>query len=474
MYINGDWADLRDDCFEVINPADGTILDRVPNGNREVAKQAIEAATEAFRSWSQTTPYERAAILAKAHALMLERKEELARTMTLEQGKPLRAARNEVQYGADFLSWFAEEAKRIYGQTIPSARADQRFIVSHQAVGVVAAVTPWNYPVSMVTRKVGPALAAGCTVVLKPAEATPLSAVKVFECLVDAGLPPGVINLVTALDPEPIGAEFVSNPNVRKLTFTGSTAVGKMLAGQAAANMKRVSCELGGHAPFLVFEDADAVHAAKGAQMVKFLNTGQACISPNRMLVQKKLVAPFIEIMVDRVKKLKAGSGLAEGVAVGPLVNEAAIEKVDKQVKDAVSKGATLHCGGHRLIEEGLSSGFFYAPTVLSGVTEDMLIYREETFGPVAAIIEFEDEERALEMANDTNYGLAAYIYTRDIGRAFRVFEGLNFGIIGINDINPTSAAAPFGGMNDSGLGREGSREGIMEYLETKLGGISI
>ena len=474
MYINGDWTDLRDGGFEVINPADGTILDRVPDGNRAVAKQAIAAAAEAFRSWSQTTPYERAAILAKAHALMLERKEELARTMTMEQGKPLRAARSEVQYGADFLSWFAEEAKRIYGETIPSARADQRFIVSHQAVGVVAAVTPWNYPVSMITRKVGPALAAGCTVVLKPAEATPLSAVKVFQCLIDAGLPPGVINLVTALDPAPIGAEFVSNSSVRKLTFTGSTAVGKMLAGQAAANMKRVSCELGGHAPFLVFEDADAVHAAKGAQMVKFLNTGQACISPNRMLVQKKLVSPFIEIMVDRVKKLKAGSGLEEGVAVGPLVNAAAIEKVDRQVKDAVAKGATLHCGGHRLIEDDLASGFFYAPTVLSGVTEDMLIYREETFGPVAAIIEFEDEERALEMANDTNYGLAAYIYTRDIGRAFRVFEGLNFGIIGINDINPTSAAAPFGGMNDSGLGREGSREGIMEYLETKLGGISI
>lgn len=474
MYINGDWSDAADSGFEVINPADGSLLEKVCDGGGEAAARAIDAAAEAFKGWSKTTPYERAGILLKAHQLMLERKEEIARTMTLEQGKPIRAARNEVQYGADFLIWFAEEAKRINGETIPSARADQRFIVSHQAVGVVAAVTPWNYPVSMITRKVAPALAAGCTVVLKPAEATPLCAIKVFECLADAGLPAGVINLVTAEDPKPIGEEFVTNPKVRKLTFTGSTAVGKMLAGQAAANMKRVSCELGGHAPFLVFEDADAVHAAKGAQMVKFLNTGQACISPNRMLVQDKLAPVFTEIMVDRVRKLKAGSGLEDGVAIGPLVNEAAIAKVDNQVKDAVAKGATLHCGGHRLTDDGLGKGYFYAPTVLSGVTEDMLIYREETFGPVAAIIEFEDENRAIEMANDTEYGLAAYIYTRDIGRAFRVFEALNFGIIGINDINPTSAAAPFGGMKDSGLGREGSREGIMEYLETKLGGIAI
>ena len=475
MYINGSWLKATpDSCFDVSNPADGSVLEQVRDGGRDEARTAIDAAAEAFRSWSKTTAYERSAILYRAYHLMLERKEDLARTMTLEQGKPLRAARTEVQYGADFLLWFAEEAKRIYGETIPSARSDQRFIVAHQPVGVVAAITPWNYPVSMITRKIGPALAAGCTVVLKPAEATPLCAIKVFQCLIDAGLPDGVINLVTASDPTPIGEEFVTNPKVRKLTFTGSTAIGKMLAGKAASHMKRVSCELGGHAPFLVFEDADPVHAAKGAQLIKFLNTGQACISPNRIFVHESIAQPFLDVLQDRVGKLRAGSGLDDGVAIGPLVNEAAVTKVARQVDDAIDKGAILHCGGHRLIDDGLENGFFYAPTVLSGITEDMMIYREETFGPVAAVMTFNDDSRALEMANDTDYGLAAYVYTRDIGRAMRMFEGLEFGIIGINDINPTSAAAPFGGMKDSGLGREGSRQGIMDYLETKMGGFAI
>lgn len=475
MYVNGNWIPPHENAtFDVINPADGSVLGQVYDGGKDDARAAIEAAAAAFKSWSKTTAYERSAILRRAYDLMIERKEDLAHTMTLEQGKPLRAARNEVQYGADFLLWFSEEAKRIYGETIPSARSDQRFIVIQRPVGVVAAITPWNYPVSMITRKIAPALAAGCTIVLKPAEATPLCAIKVIECLVEAGLPDGVVNLVTGSDPAPIGEEFVTNPLVRKLTFTGSTPVGKMLAGKAAANMKQVSCELGGHAPFLVFADADPVHAAKGAQLVKFLNTGQACICPNRIFVHSSIADTFIETLTERVRKLRAGSGLEEGIAVGPLINETAIMKVTNQVDDAVSKGAQLHCGGHRLTENGLDKGHFYAPTVLSGVTEDMLIYREETFGPVAPVIIFDDENQVLDMANDTNYGLAAYVYTRDISRAFRVFEELEFGIVGINDINPTSAAAPFGGMKDSGIGREGSREGILEYLETKLGGFAI
>jgi succinate-semialdehyde dehydrogenase/glutarate-semialdehyde dehydrogenase len=475
MYINGNWDEASGGArFDVLNPASGEKIIDVPDGGREDAERAVEAAAEAFPEWAATTAYDRSRLLSGAWRIMQERKEELARTMTEEQGKPLRAARNEVQYAADFLQWYAEEAKRVYGATIPSARADQRFIVAHRPVGVVAAITPWNYPISMITRKLAPALAAGCTAVLKPAEATPLCAIEMMRILEEAGLPAGVVNLVTASDPAPVGDVFVSHPKVRKLTFTGSTAVGKMLAGRAAGNMKRVSCELGGHAPFIVFKDADPVHAAKGAQLVKFLNTGQACISPNRMLVHRGSVAPFVETLSERVGKMRAGSGFEDGITIGPLVNEVAVAKVENQVADATSHGAEVVCGGRRLTEGGLDGGYFYAPTVLDRVTPEMLIYREETFGPVAPVIAFDDEDEALAMANDTDYGLAAYVYTRDVARAMRMFEGLDFGIIGINDINPTSAAAPFGGMKDSGLGREGGQDGIAEYLETKLGGFSI
>jgi len=379
-----------------------------------------------------------------------------------------------VRYGADFLLWYAEEAKRVYGETIPAPRGDQRFIVLHQPVGVVAAITPWNYPASMITRKVAPALAAGCTIVLKPAEATPLCAIEIFKILQEAGVPEGVANLVTALDPAPIGEEIVSNDKVRKITFTGSTQTGKLLARGAADQMKRVSLELGGHAPFLVLKDADPVFAAKGAILVKYLNSGQACICPNRLFVHERGVEAFTKEFVSRVERMRAGNGLEDGIAIGPLVNQAAVDKVERQVVDAIEKGATLLCGGHRLMQDGLERGFFYAPTVLSGVTQDMLIYREETFGPVAPIISFSDDDDLLAMANDTHYGLAAYVYTQNLSAAMRTFEGLRFGIIGINDINPTGAAAPFGGMKESGLGREGGREGLAEYLETKLGGFSI
>ncbi len=326
----------------------------------------------------------------------------------------------------------------------------------------------------MLTRKIAPALAAGCTVVLKPAEATPLCAMETFKLFEEAEIPPGVVNLVTAADPAPIGEEFVTNPAVRKITFTGSTAVGKKLAAGAAAQMKRVSLELGGHAPFLVFDDADPVHAAKGLSLVKFLNTGQACISPNRIFVHRSIVEPFTDTLVERVTRMRGGNGLEDGISIGPLVNEAAIAKVERQVEDAKAKGAAVMCGGHRMLDDGLDRGHFYAPTVLTGVTPEMTIYREETFGPVAPIIAFDDDEAALTMANDTHYGLAAYVYTNNLSRAMRTFEGLRFGIIGINDINPTAAAAPFGGAKESGLGREGGREGIAEYLETKLGGFSV
>ncbi|WP_029734235.1 NAD-dependent succinate-semialdehyde dehydrogenase [Deferrisoma camini] len=475
LYIDGTWRKTgANGTFPVHDPATGEAIGEAADAGRREAGEAVAAALRAFEGWSARTAYERSAYLYRAYRIMKERSEDLARLMTREQGKPIRAARNEVRYAADFLLWFAEEAKRNYGETIPAPRADQRFLVLRQPVGVVGAITPWNYPVSMITRKVAPALAAGCTVVVKPAEQTPLCAVEVFRVLEEAGVPPGVANLVTARDPEPVAAEFLENPAVAKLTFTGSTEVGKLLARAAADRIQRVSLELGGHAPFIVFDDADPNHAAKGAALVKFLNTGQACICPNRIFVQRTVAEPFLETLVQRVSRLRAGCGLEEGVSIGPLVDRAALEKVDRQVRDAVARGARVVCGGRRLTDDGLDRGWFYAPTVLTGVTPDMLIYREETFGPVAPVLVFDDEEQVVEMANDTTYGLAAYVYTRDLSRALRTVERLRFGIVGVNDINPTAAAAPFGGWKESGLGREGGREGLLEYLETKLVGFSI
>ncbi len=475
MYINGVWLDSENGTtFYTVNPANGDCIAEIPNGNEKDAEKAIDSAVNAFEQWSKTTAYQKSDILHKIYDAMCENKEHLAHTMTKEQGKPLRAALNEVQYAADFMLWYAEEVKRVYGRTIPAPRSDQRFLLGYHPVGVVAAVTPWNYPISMITRKVAPAIAAGCTIVVKPAEATPLCAIETFKVFEQAGLPAGVANLVTAENPAPVGKCFLEDPRVRKLTFTGSTEVGKMLARGAAEQMKRTSFELGGHAPFIVCKDADPVIAAKGVVLVKFLNTGQACISPNRLYVHKSQVEPFLDEFVGRVSKMKAGSGLDEGVKIGPLVNEKAIEKVERQVKDALQKGARLVTGGKRLTENGLDKGCFFAPTILADVTPDMLIYREETFGPVAPVITYEDEDQLLEMANDTVYGLAAYVYTRAYSTAMKMFEGLRFGIIGINDINPTAVAAPFGGMKESGVGREGGPEGILEYLEVKVGGFSL
>lgn len=470
LYIDGVWGGAEDGAtFAVTDPSDGSVLRTVADGGANDTRRAVEAAARAFPGWSRRTAYERADALMRAHALMLERADDLARLMTREQGKPLKAARNEVRYGADFLSWFAEEAKRVYGSTIPAGRPEQRLSVMRQPVGVVAAITPWNYPISMITRKVGPAVAAGCTLLLKPAAQTPLCAVAMFEIFAEAGFPPGVVNLVTSGRAAEVGKVMLESTAVRKLTFTGSTRVGKLLAARAAETMKHVSMELGGHAPFLVFPDVDPEHAAKGAALVKFLNTGQACICPNRIYVHSSIIDRFTEVFADRVAKLKAGSGLDASVSIGPLIDEGALAKMEEHVGDAVAKGATLVAGGERLTGPGYDDGLFFAPTVLRDVTPDMIIYREETFGPIAAIISFDAEDEVVAAANDTEYGLASYVYTKDLDRAVRVSEALRFGIVGINDINPTAAAAPFGGVNQSGLGREGGADGIGEYLDVKL-----
>ncbi len=475
LYIDGKWRHAASGLtFPVTNPATSEVLAQVSAADTQDVRDAVAAADSAFSSWAARTAYERAGYLYEAYRLMMGRADELARLMTTEQGKPLRTARIEVQYAADFLIWFAEEAKRVYGQLIPSARPDQRFMVLRQPVGVVGAVTPWNYPISMITRKVGPALAAGCTVVLKPAQQTPLCAIEVFRILHEVGIPAGVVNLVTTNRAKIVGDELLSNPSVRKLTFTGSTEVGKRLAEGAAGQIKRVSLELGGHAPFIVFPDADPAHAARGAALVKFLNTGQACICPNRIFVHRSVAGRFVEVLRDRVSRLRAGNGLEEGITIGPLIDEGALAKMGQHVSDALEKGASLVLGGERLAGEKYDAGTFFAPTVLTDVTPEMLIYREETFGPIAPVILFDDEDEVIRMANDTNYGLAAYLYTRDLSRAIRISEALRFAIVGINDINPTSAAAPFGGVKESGLGREGGQEGIVEYLETKLVGISV
>jgi succinate-semialdehyde dehydrogenase / glutarate-semialdehyde dehydrogenase len=479
LYIDGEWRSAATGkTFAVTNPATGEVVGEVADGTEDDARAAIGAADAAFREWSGRTAYERAEILRGADALLRANSEHLAQTMTTEQGKPIRAARIEVNYAADFLTWFAGEAIRVYGQTVPSSRADQRFIVMRQPVGVCVAITPWNYPVSMLTRKIAPALAAGCTVVLKPAEQTPHCAIEVVKLLERAGVPKGVVNLVTTSDPVTVGEVLLNDRRVRKLTFTGSTEVGKLLMAQASGSMKRVSMELGGHAPFIVFDDADPVRAATGAAMVKVLNTGQACICPNRLYVQRGIADEFISALTARVSRMKAGSGFTDGVQIAPLIDREALEKVERQVVDAVAKGATVTTGGRRLtaadIGDGFDGGYFYAPTVLTGVTPEMIIYREETFGPVAPVIVFDDPMEVIEMANDTDYGLASYVYTNDLSRAWRTAEALRFGIVGINDINPTGAAAPFGGVKESGLGREGGQEGIGEYLDTKLVGLSI
>jgi succinate-semialdehyde dehydrogenase / glutarate-semialdehyde dehydrogenase len=471
LYIHGEWVPaISGESYEVINPATNEVVSRAAYGDGRDAKRAIDSAMSAFAEWSQTPARERAAVLMKMYQLVLDRKEELARTITEEMGKPIREARGEVQSAADYIQWNAEEAKRVYGETIPASFKDKRLLTIRQPVGPVAAITPWNFPLAMVTRKLTPALAAGCTVVLKPAAQTPGCAVKLFEIAAQAGLPRGVINLVMGSSSK-IGKEMLTNEKIRKVTFTGSTEVGKILMKEAADQVKRVSMELGGHAPFIVFEDADLDAAAEGAILSKFRNTGQTCICANRLYVHSSVVEEFTSILKQKVEQMVIGNGLEESTEVGPLVDSNALLKVEDHVDDALSKGATLITGGKRC---DVAKGNFYHPTVLTNMTEDMKITTEETFGPVAPIYSFEHEEEVLAKANNTVYGLAAYFYTRSLGRAIRCYEGLEYGMIGCNDPVPTTVQGPFGGWKESGMGREGGPHGLNDFLETKFVSIKI
>ena len=452
--------------FAVHNPATLEHLADVADATAEDAREAIEAASRAMPAWTAVPALERARVLRRAEALMLERADALGRTLTLEGGKPLAEARGEIAYAASFFGWFAGEAERVYGRTIPASQASKRLMVLRQPVGVVGAITPWNFPAAMVTRKVGPAIAAGCSVVLKPAEQTPLTAIAIAEILAEAGLPAGVLTVVTTSDPAAVGNELLRSSLVRKITFTGSTEVGKYLMREAAASVKRVSLELGGHAPFIVFADADIEAAAKGAITSKFRNAGQTCVCANRIYVHASVAKAFTEAFVPLVAALKVGNGVDAGVQIGPLIDQAGVNKVEAHVRDATSHGAHVRVGGHRPAER--DHGYFFEPTVLTDVRDDMLVMREETFGPVAPIATFDSEDEVMERANRGPFGLAAYFYTRDLSRAWRVSERLEYGIVGINDPLPSTAQAPFGGYKESGLGREGGSEGMEAFLETK------
>lgn len=466
MYINGEWI-KTDDTFDVINPATGEVVGTVYNGGFKETEQAIEAAKNAFPTWSSLTAEQRAAYLHRVVELLTERQEQLAQTITKEMGKTIHHARYEVGSAIAFFKWYAEEARRVYGDTLPASAANKRIVVIRQPVGVVAAITPWNFPLSMGARKLGPALAVGCTVILKPAEDAPLSSVELFKIFHDVGMPRGVVNLVTG-DPEPIGKTLLESKDVRKISFTGSTEVGKLLIRESAANVKRVSMELGGHAPFIVFDDADVELAVEGLIRSKFASSGQQCVCANRVYVQEGIYDVFVARLIERVKQMKVGNGLDESVDMGPLVNESAVDKVDSHVKDAVAKGACVLIGGKRLTEGDYNKGYFYAPTVLGDVTTDMLITKEETFGPVAPLIRFKTEEEVLAQANDIEYGLASYVYTNDVSRIIRVSERLEYGMVGVNDPAPFSVQIPFGGVKESGLGREGGKYGLEDYLEYK------
>ncbi|MFC7334477.1 NADP-dependent succinate-semialdehyde dehydrogenase [Rhodocista pekingensis] len=470
-FLDGQWVGADSGkTIAVTNPADGSALGTVPAMGAEEARRAIAAAERAWPAWRAKTAKERAQVLRRWYELMLAHQEDLARIMTAEQGKPLAESRGEIVYAANFLEWFAEEAKRVYGDVIPTHRPGSRIVVVKEPVGVTAAITPWNFPAAMITRKAGPALAAGCPMVVKPASYTPFSALAMAVLAERAGVPPGVLSVLTG-SAGAIGGEFTANPVVRKLSFTGSTEIGKTLMAQCAGTVKKLSLELGGNAPFIVFDDADLDAAVQGAIASKYRNTGQTCVCANRLLVQDGVYDAFAARLAEAVRGLKVANGLEEGATQGPLIDMAAVEKVEEHIRDAVSKGARIVTGGRR----HALGGSFFEPTVLADVTPAMAVAREETFGPVAPLFRFKDEAEAIRLANATEYGLAAYFYARDLGRVWRVAEALEYGIVGINEGIISTEVAPFGGMKESGVGREGSKYGLDEYLEIKyllMGGI--
>ncbi|MCA0987000.1 NAD-dependent succinate-semialdehyde dehydrogenase [Guptibacillus algicola] len=460
MRINNEEIGANLPTIEITDPATSDVIGTIPNGGKTEASMAVDVAHHAFRPWSQISAFERSAYLSRWHHLINEHKENLARTMTLEQGKPLKEARGEIDYANGFISWYAEEGKRVNGEQLPAIQQNKRLFVSKQPVGVVAVITPWNFPAAMITRKIAPALATGCTVVIKPAEQTPITALKLAELAEEAGIPKGVINVVTG-DAKSIGEAWLEDERVRKLTFTGSTEVGKLLMKGSAETVKKISLELGGHAPAIVMDDCDLDKAVDGVIASKFRNSGQTCVCTNRIYVQESISGLFTELLEEKVKELKTGNGLNEDVQIGPLIDQSAIEKVQSHIEDAQLKGASLISGGAK-------NGLFYEPTILTDATDEMLCMKDETFGPLAPIATFKTEEEAIERANNSIYGLAAYLFTENLTRGIRISEQLEYGIVGLNDGAPSTPQAPFGGFKQSGLGREGGHHGIEEYLEVK------